>query len=675
MSGLEERIERDVASGRPTCISPSQRDSAAIPAAFLARFLRRHTYQERGVVLIGVKITGVLNLSDLTMTAPLRLRSCRFQRPLLLPRAQLYLLDLRRSKLEGLVIGEAIVEHSLLLDRAVLGATSRTGPVLDGSLLRVGGRLSARNVSAAGTVRLPGATIGGQLTCSGANLNGTEEALDLDRAEVKRSVFLDQGFTTAGTVRLPGATIGGQLNCRGANFKGTGITLSLDGAEVKGGVFLDQGFATAGTVRLLRATIGGQFACRGAHFNGTGDALSLDGAEVKGEVFLDQGFTIAGTARLLGVTIGGQLNCQGANFNGTGDALSLDGAEVKGDVLLDQGFTTAGTVRLPGAAIGGQLNCRGANFKGTGITLSLDGAEVKGDVFLELAWAEPSGRLATDLSAPPGPPRRQLSLRGARLGPLRLGVEGDPAPGDKQLTSTLLLENATYPALSAPGPSNRAKLSWSRRAWSSVCGRSEFEQLPGVLYRAVLLGQQDQQEEPGREVYPGTFDTAARVLREAGDERLARQLLIERHRQLTRRRRPLLARPIGWLLDVTVGYGFRPRLALLWALLVYLGAVLVFAIAVHHGGVVATPLAGTSGSPSPLESTPTYPAFSAWNYAFGALLLPFVHLPGIDAWRANATNGWGIAVRVVRWFEPVVLWSLLIILGATFTTLVTRDQR
>ena len=579
MSGLEERIERDVASGRPTCISPSQRDSAAIPAAFLARFLRRHTYQERGVVLIGVKITGVLNLSDLTMTAPLRLRSCRFQRPLLLPRAQLYLLDLRRSKLEGLVIGEAIVEHSLLLDRAVLGATSRTGPVLDGSLLRVGGRLSARNVSAAGTVRLPGATIGGQLTCSGANLNGTEEALDLDRAEVKRSVFLDQGFTTAGTVRLPGATIGGQLNCRGANFKGTGI------------------------------------------------------------------------------------------------ALSLDGAEVKGDVLLDQGFTTAGTVRLPGAAIGGQLNCRGANFKGTGITLSLDGAEVKGDVFLELAWAEPSGRLATDLSAPPGPPRRQLSLRGARLGPLRLGVEGDPAPGDKQLTSTLLLENATYPALSAPGPSNRAKLSWSRRAWSSVCGRSEFEQLPGVLYRAVLLGQQDQQEEPGREVYPGTFDTAARVLREAGDERLARQLLIERHRQLTRRRRPLLARPIGWLLDVTVGYGFRPRLALLWALLVYLGAVLVFAIAVHHGGVVATPLAGTSGSPSPLESTPTYPAFSAWNYAFGALLLPFVHLPGIDAWRANATNGWGIAVRVVRWFEPVVLWSLLIILGATFTTLVTRDQR
>jgi len=30
---------------------------------------------------------------------------------------------------------------------------------------------------------------------------------------------------------------------------------------------------------------------------------------------------------------------------------------------------------------------------------------------------------------------------------------------------------------------------------------------------------------------------------------------------------------------------------------------------------------------------------------------------------------------MVRWFEPVVLWSVLIILGATFTTLVTRDQR
>jgi hypothetical protein len=52
----------------------------------------------------------------------------------------------------------------------------------------------------------------------------------------------------------------------------------------------------------------------------------------------------------------------------------------------------------------------------------------------------------------------------------------------------------------------------------------------------------------------------------------------------------------------------------------------------------------------------------------------FVHLPGVDAWRANATTGWGLVVRITRWVEPVVLWTLVLTLGATLTGLVTRDR-
>ena len=133
-----------------------------------------------------------------------------------------------------------------------------------------------------------------------------------------------------------------------------------------------------------------------------------------------------------------------------------------------------------------------------------------------------------------------------------------------------------------------------------------------------------------------------------------------------------------WLLDVTVGYGYRPRLAAVWAIGVYLVSVLVLSGAVHHNGIIATSLVTTTRHqvvlPLPLHSNSSYPTFSAWNYAFGSLVFPFLHLPDMDAWRANAVNGWGIAVRVILWAEPVAFWALAITLGAMFTRLLTRDR-
>ncbi len=574
---FEAAIERNVRSGQPMCISPSQRESSVISAAFLYRLIKERVYQERGIVIIGVTIRGELDCSDLAITSPLRLLSCRFELPLRFSRAQLHLLDLRRCVLPSIFIDKAVVTHGVLLDRATLGTTNGSGVALDGTLLRVGKEF-----------------------------------------------------------RLEKSSITGEVD-------------------------------------LLDANIEGRFSCRGAHLNGIGDALSMDRAEVKGSVFLNEGFTAAGTVRLPGATIGGQLIFRGAQLNGQGDALLMDGIKVKDGVYLDEGFTAAGTVRLPGATIGGQLMCTGAQLNGLGDALSMDRAEVKDSVFLPLTWAEDAHPSSSKSPSHLAPPRSRISLQGARLGYLELTVTGSPSSNAIELTSTLLLEGAIYGGLSGPQATDKVKSSWAKRTLAWARGTSELERLPGVLYRAVLVSQQ-QENAANAGIYPGSFTTVARVLRDTGSQRLARQLLLERSRQLTRQRRRR-SRPVGWFSDITVGYGFRPQLAPLWALLVYLIATFVFAIAVHHGGIVATPLAGTITSPSPLRSTAAYPTFSAANYAFGALLLPFVHLPGIDAWRANATNGWGIVVRVLRWVEPAVLWSLLIVLGATLTTLVTRDQR
>jgi hypothetical protein len=176
--------------------------------------------------------------------------------------------------------------------------------------------------------------------------------------------------------------------------------LNIEGADVRGGVFLNNGFSAVGEVRLFEARIGTDLECRDGKFkNMGGRALSGDGVEVKGEVFLGRGFCAEGEVRLLGSRIGGNLDCSGGSLkNRPRDyALSADGAEVKGNVLLSEKFSSDGMVGLPGAQIGGDLVCEGGKFR----LLNLDTVMVKGAFF----WYKVQDARAT-----------QLDLRNAWVG-------------------------------------------------------------------------------------------------------------------------------------------------------------------------------------------------------------------------------------------------------------------
>jgi hypothetical protein len=155
-------------------------------------------------------------------------------------------------------------------------------------------------------------------------------ALNMDRAEVKGSVLLDNGFSAAGEVRLINAKIGGELGCKGASVSNPGgYALVADGVEVGAGVFLD-GLSSVGEVRLVGAKIGGELGCIGATFkNPGGDALNVQLADVKGSVFLKEGFSAEGTVDLLGTQVRGSLDCVGGKFRD----LVLDEAVVKGAFL------------------------------------------------------------------------------------------------------------------------------------------------------------------------------------------------------------------------------------------------------------------------------------------------------------------------------------------------------
>ena len=182
-------------------IPPEPDDWNTLPSnrhirADVLRFLLVHANQggvqphERGLMLHGAYISGLLDLSYCNIPLRTALRGCRFQNGIDAERSD-WAFDLR-------------LKHC---------AT----PSLKGA----------------------GCKIGGQLACDGAEFHATAgHALNLQSAEIKEDLFLRNAKIT-GTAQLMGLQLGGQLDCNGAEFNTAGgFALDLQGAEVKGGLYL-----------------------------------------------------------------------------------------------------------------------------------------------------------------------------------------------------------------------------------------------------------------------------------------------------------------------------------------------------------------------------------------------------------------------------------------------------
>ncbi len=180
------------------------------------------------------------------------------------------------------------------------------------------------------------------------NLQGSFAGpITADGLRAKGDVNLRNGFRARGEVRLLGADIGGDLSCSGGSFDcahdkkgnpvGKGRALLADRLRSSGGVFLRNGFRARGEVRLSGADIGGDLACSGGSFDcardrkgnpvGKGCALNADGA------------TVRGTLYLCGAAFEGGQAC-GTPAPSRGGVLDLAGARV--GYLHDQASGTAG---------------------------------------------------------------------------------------------------------------------------------------------------------------------------------------------------------------------------------------------------------------------------------------------------------------------------------------------
>ena len=280
---------------------------------------------ETGVWLEGARITGVLDLRFAKCRGRLVLDKCRFEQGLLLERAEL---------------GTLSLEQSSLFDLFAQGAN-------------LAGDLFLRSAQATSTIDICGVRIGGQLDCTGANLNGNgNKALNAQGLRVKDSLLFND-VTATGTVDLTGAQIGGQFDCVGATLDGNGgPSLNARRIRVKASSLLRKLTAT-GTLAFTGAQIGGQLACVGSDLNGYGSgALDGQGARVTADFVLDS-TTATGTVDLNGARIGGQFLCRGATLNGNGE-MALNGQSLS----VEEGFvflnvaSVRGEIGLTSARVG-----------------------------------------------------------------------------------------------------------------------------------------------------------------------------------------------------------------------------------------------------------------------------------------------------------------------------------
>jgi hypothetical protein len=115
-----------------------------------------------------------------------------------------------------------------------------------------------RRFAAEGAVWLGGATITGQMICTGARLgkNGDNDSLFGDDMNVGRDLMLDN-VRSSGAIRLNRAVISGQLSCDGGEYGANKSrrALTADQVTVRSHVNLSGITTQGGVVRMVRADI------------------------------------------------------------------------------------------------------------------------------------------------------------------------------------------------------------------------------------------------------------------------------------------------------------------------------------------------------------------------------------------------------------------------------------
>ncbi|GHH60310.1 oxidoreductase [Lentzea cavernae] len=332
----------------------SRRGNNVVRATAIRDLVRSGDVDPRGLLLVGARVTGQLDLNFISTSTALQLDDCVFEEPLLMYDAELPALSLDGSTL----------------------------PELRAENLRTR-FLALRDMRCAGVVDLENARVDGSLRLTGA----TASLLFASGLHVTRSVHAERLY--ASRVWLDGCEVGGGVDLSEAVIVSeSGLAFVGTEARIGGDLRFSRAFVKAGTgvvaVALSDAT------CRTLKMNGTvlrapaGSALLLDGAQMTQEVRLAglDARAAADTIRMVDTVLGAGLVLSGSVRADDGQAMVLHRTKVGASITItDSTIESAGPLSaldLTDAVVNGELVLRSEKLvnRGSGFDLDLSGTKV-----------------------------------------------------------------------------------------------------------------------------------------------------------------------------------------------------------------------------------------------------------------------------------------------------------
>ncbi|MEU5309777.1 oxidoreductase [Streptomyces sp. NPDC021562] len=372
-----------------------------------------------------------------------------------------------------------------------------------------------------------------------------------------------------------------------------------------------------GGVRLTDAHIGTDLLLNEAvvHRDRSGRSIAADGMTVGQDLQADL-LESHGELRLRSAKVGVSLSLRGARLLNPDGRYALNAPQL----------TVGRTLYLTPAGVGGPWQSGTTPARGTRIQrfecrggIRLDDGRFGDAVDLERA------RLAlTD--------DQELSLRRVQAPELRfLGEE--PQRG-RVLLSGARVVSLVDRATSWPGP---GRLHMGGFAYENLVPQGPFPLTRRLGWVAAATAEYN----------PEPYERLASVLRAAGEDEDAREVLLAKQRR-RRETLPLAGKLWGYAQDLTVAYGYRPGRAAVWMAVLWAAGTLAFAHAPH-------PPMNPGGHPT-------------WEPALFVLdlLLPVIDLGQAGQWRLS--GGW-------EWASTVMIllgWILATTVAAGATRLLRR---
>jgi hypothetical protein len=444
-------------------------------------------------------------------------------------------------------------------------------------------------------LKLAGVRIAGSLEVAGGTVAPYVELKD---CRFEQDVLLPEARFT--TLRLVNCSVP-RLEAARVHTEGD---LHLPRCRFRNGVRLTD--AHIGTDLLLNQAV--------VHRDRSGRSIAADGLSV-GQDLQAELLESYGELSLRSAKVGVSLSLRGAQLSNPHERLALNAPQLTVErslYLTPAGFGSpwqSGTTPARGTRVQ-RFDCRGG--------VRLDDGRFGDAVDLHRARFD-----FTDF--------QELSLRRVQTPELRF--LGERPQRGKVVLSGARIVNLVDRANAWPGPGN---LHMGGFTYENLVPQGPFPLAERLDWVAAATAEYN----------PEPYERLAAVLRGAGEDEDAREVLLAKQRR-RRESLPLAGKLWGYAQDLTVAYGYRPGRAAVWMAVLWAAGSVAFAHAAH-------PAAGTGRPP--------------WNPALYTLdlLLPVIDLGQADQWQLR--GGW-------EWLSVVMIllgWILATSVAAGATRLLRR---